>query len=386
MHIAFLSSHPIQYQAPLFRSLAARPGIEVTALFCHDHGARPSLDPGFGQTIQFDTPLLSGYEWRMLPNLAPRPSVTPWGMINPSIITRLLRDRYDVLIVHGYTSPTMVASLVGPHHNTRVILRGESNLVHRRSAQRTRVKQVVLRSIFKRVDHFLSIGSLNTAYYRNYGVPESRITLAPYTVDNLHFAQGSAEARSDRPSARRHLGIPEDGVAFLSSGKLIPRKRPFDLLRAFTRSDLPERSSLVFVGDGPLRFALEQAAQDLGVSHRVVFLGFRNQSELPAIYGSCDVLVLASERETWGLVVNEAMAAGLVPVVSDQVGAGPDLVESAQIFSPGDEAALASILRRLASDPSSLIQARRQASEKIEHWGLEQTTDGILRGVASALA
>lgn len=386
MHIAVLTSHPIQYQAPLYRELAARPGVRLTALFCHDHGLRPSHDPGFGQSIQFDTPLLEGYDHRFLPNLAPRPSLGPSGMFNPAIASSLIHGEFDALIVHGYTSPTTVLGLGGPRRRTRVLLRGESNLLLERSAARRATKRVFLRALFSRIDHFLSIGTLNSDYLEHYGADRSRITVAPYAVDNDYFASASAEARANVQRARRQLGLPEDGVVFLSSGKLIPRKRPLDLLHAFFRSGARANSTLVYVGDGVLRNEIEQTAHDLGIGERVVVLGFRNQSELPAIYGVGDVLLLASEHETWGLVVNEGMAAGLAPVVSDRVGAGPDLVACDLIYPLGDIRALSLLMDRFAGDPIALAKAKRVASFKIANWGIQECADGILTGVTASLS
>lgn len=385
MHIAVLTSHPIQYQAPLFRAIAASPGVRLTALFCDDHGLRPSHDPGFGQSIQFDTPLLEGYDHRFLPNLAVRPSIKATGMFNPSIVSTLLRGEFDALIVQGYSSPTMALALGAPRRRTRVLFRGESNLLPERSFARRAAKHVFLRALLGRADHFLSIGTLNTEYLEHYGVDRARITVAPYAVDNDYFLKGSAAARANPALARRQLGVPTEGVLFMASGKLIPRKRPLDLLQAFARSGTRMHSTLVYVGDGVLRDELAQTARDLGIADRVVFLGFRNQSELPAIYGSADVLLLGSEHETWGLVVNEGMAAGLAPVVSDHVGAGPDLVPRDFIYPLGDLDALAVLLDRLAGEPKSLAEAKRQASSKIANWGITECADRILEGVAASL-
>lgn len=385
MRLAVLSSHPIQYQAPLFRELANRSGVQFTALFCHEHGLQPSYDSGFGLSIQFDTPLLEGYDYRFLPNLAPRPSVRPTGMFNPALVSSLLQGEFDALILHGYTSPTAVLGLGGPRRRTRVLFRGDSNLLLKRSTVRRATKRLFLRSLFARVDHFLSIGTLNTDYLQHYGVDASRITLAPYAVDNDHFRSGSADARAHLASSRAQLGLPEKGVIFLSSGKLIPRKRPLELLYAFAKVANRSECFLVYVGDGVLRNEVQRTARALGVEARVLFLGFRNQTELPTLYGIADVLLVCSEHEPWGLVVNEGMAAGLAPVVSDRVGAGPDLVRSDLIYPSGDVVALASILDRFAADPEALADAKRHASRKISQWGIKECADGIVDGVAAAL-
>jgi glycosyltransferase involved in cell wall biosynthesis len=385
MRIAVLTTHPIQYQAPLFRLLDRQPHVQFTALFCDEHGARPSFDGEFGKFIQYDVPLLEGYSHRFLRNFAPRPALSLTGLVNPAIMTSLATGEFDVLVVHGYNVLTNILALLGPRRRTRVLLRGESHLLQGRAIAKRAVKQVLLRTLFARVDHFLPIGTLNRAYYASYGVSDQHMTLAPYSVDNGRFASGSAQARRDPTTARQELGLPVHIPLFLFCAKLVPKKRPIDLLRAFSRVRPQAPCGLVYVGDGALAPELRREVDRLGLGRDVYFLGFRNQSELPAIYGAGDVLVLPSDVEPWGLVVNEAMACGMAVVISDHVGAGPDLVENSRVFPAGDVAALAAILRRLASQPDDLAAAKADASARIARWGLQQTAEGFMRGAEIAL-
>jgi glycosyltransferase involved in cell wall biosynthesis len=386
MRIAFLSTHPIQYQAPLFRALHRRPGVHVTALFCHPHGVEPSFDREFGRVIRYDVPLLEGYEYRFLRNLAVSPGLTPTGLINPGVARVLATGEFDALIVHGYSYLTSLLSLVAPRRRTRVLLRGESNLRHRRPPTRLLAKDLALRPLFRRVDGFLSIGSLNRDYYEAYGVAPERITLAPYSVDNDFFVERSAAATRDPGDARRRLGLPNREVLFASVAKLIAKKRPFDLLEAFAQARIADRAGLAYVGDGELRALLEERIRALGLQDSVKLLGFRNQTELPEIYGACDVLILPSDYEPWGLAVNEAMACGAAAFVSDQVGAGPDLVaDPACTFAVGDVGRLAEMMRGAVVDPAWRRQLRQRAAARIRGWGIEATADGVLAGVERAL-
>lgn len=190
------------------------------------------------------------------------------------------------------------------------------------SLARRLTRHVFLRYLSSRVDYFLSIGTLNTLYLEDYGVRQSRITVAAYAVDNDHFLQGSAAERANPALARRQLGNSTDGVVFVASGKLALRKRPLNLLHDFARSEARTTSTLVYAGDGILRNKVEEAAHYLRLGQRVVVLGFRNQLGPPAIYGGGDALVLPSG----------GMAAGLAPVVSNPVAAGPDLVPSDWLY------------------------------------------------------
>jgi glycosyltransferase involved in cell wall biosynthesis len=378
MRLAIVASHPIQYQVPLFRRLAS--SVELTVFFCHRHGLGPSFDPGFGRSIQYDVPLLEGYESRFLPNLSMRPGPRPLGMINPTVVR--LFGEHDAVVINGYSTVTGLLALAAPKTRAAVLFRGESNLLPRRSRATRVVKDVVLKRLFRRVDHFLAIGSLNRDYYVSFGVPSERISIAPYSVDNDYFAQRSQAAQADRAAARRRLGIPTEGPLFLYVAKLLPRKRPLDLIRAFIQASDAGMAQLALVGDGELMPEVQALRSGSSVRDQIHLLGFRNQSELPEIYGASDVLVLPSDLEPWGLVVNEAMACGAVPVVSDQVGAGPDLADPTFVFPAGDVPRLAEILRRIIRDPGLVEVARRDAARKIESWGIVQTSDAILAALS----
>jgi glycosyltransferase involved in cell wall biosynthesis len=384
MRLAALSTHPIQYQAPLFRALSSQPGIDFTALFCHDHGVRPSFDAQFGRVIRFDVPLVEGYTHRFLRNVAPRPSLAPTGLINPEVLVSLAKGEFDAVVVHGYAYVTALLALLGPRRRTRVLLRGESHLLPRRPLPKRFGKQIALRTLFSRIDHFLPIGTANAAYYASFGVAAERMTIAPYSVDNDYFSTRSAEARADRSRARRTLGLPPDVPLFLVAGKLTAGKAPLDVLRAFAGVRANTSCGLVYVGDGPLASRLDDEIARLGVAD-VYRLGFRNQSELPSIYGCCDVLVLPSHAEAWGLVVNEAMACGMTAIVSDHVGAAPDLADSDAIFPVGDVRQLYATMARLAADGEALAQAKARAARRIADWGIPQTAGALVRGARAAL-
>ena len=357
----------------------------MTALFCNSHGVRPSFDRQFGRVIRYDVPLLDGYESRFLRNVAIPPRVTAAGLINPDVVRILMSGEFDALVVHGYAYITSVLSFLSPRSKTRLLFRGDSNLRSLRSPATLALKRYVLRSLFRRVDQFLAIGSLNRAYYEAYGVPPDRITTAPYSVDNEFFYERSAEARANVVETRRNLGLPDRRTLFVFAAKLIGLKRPFDLLDAFARADVADRAGLVFAGDGALLEALRIRTRDLGLTEVVKFLGFRNQTELPNVYGAGDVIVLPSDSEAWGLSVNEAMACGAAAFVSDQVGAGPDLVPDRDCtFAVGDVARLAAMMRRAATDAEWLAAIKGAASKRIAAWSLDATVDGVLEGIESA--
>jgi glycosyltransferase involved in cell wall biosynthesis len=225
----------------------------------------------------------------------------------------------------------------------------------------------------------LAVGERSEAYFRFYGA--RGVVRSPHFVDNEHFARGAAAANV--ASLRREWNVREDAMVVGFVGKLVPKKRPLDLLAAVSscgRSDV----HVVFVGDGELREACRRTAERLGVA--ATFAGFRNQSALPAAYAAMDALVLPSDvRETWGLVVNEAMACGTPALVSNACGCAPDLIREGHTgytFQLGDVAVLGRAISRLASS----ADLRRQMSAGARAHIAGYTADAAARGVLQAVA
>src|SRR5262249_3984081 len=154
-----------------------------------------------------------------------------------------------------------------------------------------------------------AVGTPQQQFAVQFGVPRDRIFLSPYAVDNDFFMAAASRHRLHRVALLHELGLDPQLPTILFISKLTSRKRPDDLLNAYTRLE-GAQANLVFVGDGPLRQTLEQAVSERHLTS-VRFVGFKNQQELPAFYAAADMFVLPSGDEPWGLVINEAMCAGL---------------------------------------------------------------------------
>jgi glycosyltransferase involved in cell wall biosynthesis len=351
--VAFLTSHPIQYQAPLFRALAARGDLELTVLFCSDQGARAYHDAGFATTVRWDVPLCEGYRHRFLPNLARAGGAgSRLGLVNPGIVPALRAGRFAALVVHGWAHVThWLAFATATAIGLPFFVRGESNGLSEAGGVKGLVRQALLRQLFRRAAGVLAIGTLNRRFYERHGVVPARIGFTPYAVDNAFFRDAADTLAPGRQSVRQEYDIPADASVFLFCGKLTSVKRPMDVVAAFARLPHPDKVFLIFIGDGPLRAQLQTQVRALGLRN-VRFVGFRNQTELSRFYAISDVLVLPSAFEPWGLVVNEAMNFGLTVVASDQVASAVDLVrpgETGRIFPRGDIGALAAAMRECAS-------------------------------------
>jgi glycosyltransferase involved in cell wall biosynthesis len=379
--LAILASHVIQYQAPLFRMLACQPEIELLVFFCSDWGAQSYQDEGFGQQIKWDVPLLEGYRFEFLPNWSIRPNAAPfWGRINPQIIQVLRRRRFDAIWVHGWARLTdWMAMLAAFKFKTPVIIRGESNLLAALPPWKSSLKRIVLCNLFRRTSAFLAIGRLNAEFYRVHGVPKEKIYMVPYAVNNDFFLSQADKLANCKEKLKQELGIAPELPVVLYAGKLIEKKRPFDLLKAFEYVSRTQKAVLVYVGAGSLEPELKQYAEAKHLP--VVFAGFRNQTELPRWFAIADVFVLPSRDEPWGLVVNEAMCFSLPVVASDQVGAAGDLVRegiNGFVFSSGDARSLSEHLEMLLSDPVLRARLGQKSREIIEHWSYRENVNGVL--------
>lgn len=387
--LAVLNTHPIQYFAPLYRRISAEPDIDLTVYFCSLQGAHEYLDRDFGTSVRWDTPLLEGYRWKLLPNLRRTSAVGGfWSLINPAVIVELRRERYDALWVHGHGHAThLLAALAARALGTPVLMRGETHLLLRRSLRKRVARSVLMRFLYNSVcSACLPIGSRNHAFYLAHGVPTEHLFLVPYAVDNDYFTVRSDEARSQRAARRAELGIAEDMVVILFAAKLSARKRPMDLLQAYTevrRADL--RAALLVVGSGEEESELRTYVEEHSVPD-VHFVGFRNQSELPAMYALSDVFVLPSDNEPWGLAINEAMCAGLPIVAADEIGATADLVrhgENGFLYHAGDVATLRAHLSTLIGDPVLLSNMGACSREIIGEWSFDRCVDGVSRALGS---
>jgi glycosyltransferase involved in cell wall biosynthesis len=389
VRIAILNSHPIQYFAPLYAYLSRDPLLEVTALYCSDFSLRAGFDPGFKRPITWDVDLLEGYAHRFLGTRAR--TRTPggfWSLICPEVWREIRSGRYDALVLHGYQhAVSVVAFLAAKSRRLRVFMRSETHLGLGRPAWKQELRDYALSVLYRFIDGFLAIGTANREYYRSLGIPESRIQIVPYAVDNDRFMEASRLSDDARLEVRRRFGLRPDQPVVLYASKLTRRKHPDDLVKAMKRLVVDGvRASLLLVGTGELEEELRSLVASLGVPD-VVFGGFANQSELPSVLAASDVLVLPSEDEPWGLIVNEGMCAGLPVVVAEGVGCAPDLVREGVngcLMETGDADSLARALRRILADAATRRSMGARSLEIIQGWGFERCRQGLREALGVA--
>ena len=364
--LCYLVSHPIQYQAPLLRRIADDPEIELTVLFETLVTAASYHDQGFGRDVAWDVPLTEGYTHQAVSGI-------------DEVRARLAET--DVLWAHGWDSHLRRKALaLAARMDVPVLMRGENTLAAMPDGAGLRgmAKRHYLKVIFKHCAGFLCIGSQNRRYYEAHGVGEDRLFSMPYAVDNDFFTERGQAASSRREDFRRELNLQPERPVVLFAGKLQRRKHPMALLQAWRSLDAQAAGHpyLLFVGDGEERAALEAS---IGDDEGVKLLGFRNQTELPAFYDLADVFVLPSEREPWGLGVNEAMACGTAVIASDQCGCAADLVDDScgAVVPVGDSQALTDALQTLMGDAERLAAMGEAARMRIASCSFNEDIAGL---------
>jgi len=387
--ILVLASHPVQYMSPLLRRMAQHPALDLHVAYCSLRGAEAGHDPEFGANVQWDVPLLDGYEWTYAPNRGSGGDGF-WGLRNPRVWKIIREGKFDALLCFtGYLRATFwIAWLAAKFSRTAFLFGTDATVLTPRSAGSWKValKKILWPRLFALADQVLVPSSASRDLLLSLGLAAECITLTPYVVDNAWWVAQSAQA--DRDSTRAAWGVSPHDSVILFCAKLRPWKRPADLLEAFAKANLP-RALLVVVGEGPLRPQLEKQAATLNLASRVRFLGFVNQSKLPAVYTAADLLVLPSDYEPFAVVVNEAMLCGCAVVASDHVGAVRDLIAHGRtgfVYPCGDVSALAAVLREAVLAPGRLAELRRAARARIETWSPKENVEATINAVDRAFS
>jgi glycosyltransferase involved in cell wall biosynthesis len=389
--VLFVCGHPVQYMSPLLRRMAQHPRLDISTVYCRLRGATAGVDPEFGAKIQWDIPLLDGYPWVEIPNKG-TDSEGFWGLYNPGLWKFVRVGNFDaVFCLTGYIRASFWITFFASKLSRSAFIFGTDATtltpLDRRMWKRP-VKGFVWPLLYRLASQVIAPSTGTHDLLRSLGITEEQIALIPYVVDNDWWHARSAEINRDAVRAAWGAG-PETPVV-LFCAKLQPWKRPLDLVQAFAKADVAN-SLLLFAGDGPLKKVLQAEAARLGISERVRFLGFVNQTQLPALYTGADVMVLPSQYDAFGVVVNEALLCGCPVIVSNNVGAGRDLiapVDPSFIYPCGDVEALGTLLRRVLSDRTYLSNFRTASGERMKTWSpreyIAATVEAVQRAVSRA--
>ena len=381
--LAVVLSHPTQYYSPWFRFLAERGGLTLHVFYLWNFGVTTQVDQGFKTSLQWDLPLLEGYDHTFVENQSADPGTHHFsGLNNPQLRGELDQFAPDAVLLFGHGWLTNARLLLrGAPHAAALLYRGDSHLLGpQESGLKPLVRRLATRMLLRKVDQFLAVGSANADYFKRHGARNEQITRVPHCVDNNRFQQqGSGAAGLQR---RTELGITPEQTVFLFAGKFEEKKRPLDVIRAF-RNIQDESAVLLMAGAGPEEMSLKAAAEG---NARIRFLPFQNQTAMPGLFAAADVFLLPSfgRQETWGLAVNEAMNCRCAVIVSDHVGCASDLVvdgENGRVISAGSQVQLEGAMRDALAKPERLAQWQERSFQIIDRYSYEAAREGLLEAL-----
>ena len=380
MRLAIIATHPVQYYAPVFKLLAESPGMEIRVFYTWGEKATEKFDPGFGQKVDWDIPLLQGYDFEWVSNTASDPgSHHRNGIVNPGLVDQINQWQPNALLIFGWAYHSHLKVIRHYHHKLPIYFRGDSTLIDIKPGIRAFLRSVFLKWVYRHIDHAFYVGANNKTYFKKYGLKDKQLTFAPHAIDNQRF---SADRYDEALKLRQSLGITDNDTLLLFAGKFEDKKSPQLLIEAFLALNKPA-AHLLLVGGGILEIPLKTRAS---MNKRIHFMDFQNQSFMPVVYQATNLFCLPSKGpgETWGLAVNEAMAAGTPVLVSNKVGCATDLVIpglTGDIFDSENLSDITQKLGDLLKDRSGLKALGVNAQGKIADWNFDKQVAAILNTV-----
>ena len=365
--LAIITTHPIQYYAPVFKLLHQRQQINIKVFYTWGEDAVKKYDPGFNKEIEWDIPLLDGYPFEWVVNIALQPGSHHFnGIINPDLNEQIKQLNPDAILVLGWAYNSHLKAMRYFKNKIPVYFRGDSTLLDEQKGIRAVLRTIYLKWVYRHVDHAFYVGTNNKAYFKKYGLRENQLSFAPHAIDNERFGiDRSVEAMDLRNS----LGLSPTDLLILFAGKFEEKKNPLLLIDAVLQLEMMN-CHLLFVGNGVLETELKKKVQQADNIH---FKDVQNQTYMPVIYQACDLFCLPSKGpgETWGLAVNEAMACGKAILASDKVGCAIDLIkdnDNGAIFASGDINDLKQKLKTLIKSPEELRGYGVNSLNRIKDW------------------
>lgn len=361
------------YRIPLFNALARHPEVDLHVIFLAE------TDPGLRQwrvykeEIKFSNEVLPSWRKRVGRYNA---------LLNRGIARALNAAAPDAVLCGGYNYVASWQALLWARvHHVPFLLWSES---HEHELRRSHALMEFLKDEFlRRCSGFVVPGRLALEYLRRHKIKGDVIFIAPNAVDNELFAGAAADTRHNASVRRRELILPDR--YFLFAGRLVREKGVFELLAAYAklREQVRRQIGLVFVGDGPARRQLEEQAAAISAGI-IRFAGFAHREMLAMYYALAEVLVLPTYSDTWGLVVNEAMACGLPVILSAAAGCAPDLVKenwNGLLIPAKDVSALAAAMENLATQPDLSAAMGVKSLQRIAQYSPEEWSMGIARAI-----
>ena len=371
--LAIITTHPIQYNAPFFALLHQRQQVAIKVFYTWSQAVEgEKYDPGFAQTVAWDIPLLENYPWQAVENTSRKPESTSYsGIVNPTLINTIADFNPDAILVYGWNFKSHLQLMRHFKGKVKILFRGDSTLLNETSVLKIFLRKLILRFVYKNIDVALYAGLANKAYFKFAGVKDSQLAFMPHAIENERFDQDNISVNKII-DLKQKLNIPSKNLVLLFSGKLTDRKN-IHALCTIVAAMKDKAVSLLIVGSGPLEQKLKN---EFGTSNCIHFAGFQNQESMPLMYAVSDCVVLPSKKinETWGLCLNEGMAAGKAVIASDGCGAAYDLIEvgrNGYIFPADNFDVLKDRIEYLVANPERVKQMGLESKKIIADYSFE---------------
>ena len=377
MKLAIITTHPIQYYAPVFKLLHERGQIELKVFYTWGEDSQKSYDPGFNKNVKWDIALLDGYPYEWVKNTSTNPGSHNFkGIVNPDLPQQIEAYKPDAILIYGWAYSGHLKVIRYFKNKIPVFFRGDSTLLNKQKGIKGFLKSIFLKWVYSHVYHAFYVGTNNKAYFKQYGLKEDQLSFAPHAIDNARFQTDQPQQAQE---LRASLNVTDDDMLILYAGKFEPVKNVKTLVASFANITQPN-VHLLLVGNGVDEPDLISYAKKNDIK-RLHFLNFVNQSYIPAVYQAADIYCLPSISESWGLAVNEAMACSKAVLVSDKVGCAIDLVFSGKngdIFEAANVDDLTKKLTQLVSHGKArLLQMGEYSQQIIKAWDFETQVKAI---------
>jgi glycosyltransferase involved in cell wall biosynthesis len=334
--LAIITSHPIQYNAPVFKLLAERKKLKIKIFYTWEDSHQGIYDKKFAKRITWDIPLLEGYDFKFVKNTSIDQGTHHYfGLKNPDLNHEIESWGAEAILIFGWSFHSHFKAMRYFKGKIPVYFRGDSTLLDEKPGIKTFLRRIWLKFVYHYIDFAFYVGTNNKNYYLKHGLKNQQLIFAPHAIDNERFYDMIDEYELKATEWKKELGISTENLVFLFAGKFEPIKNPTFYIKAANILHAKAYTFLI-VGDGRLKNQLEMETDK---NSQIIFLPFQNQSLMPVLYRMCHVFVLCSVSETWGLSVNEAMACSKPVLVSDKVGCAVDLVRNGEngfVFKSGD--------------------------------------------------
>ena len=344
-------------------------------------------DPGFGKIVEWDIPLLEGYEYTFITNIAKSPGSNHFmGIDNPDLVNEIKVYNPSALLVFGWNFKSHLRCLRYFHKKVPILFRGDSTLLDEKGGLKKIARTLFLKWIYHHIDFALYVGTHNKNYFERHGLKEHQLVLAPHAIDNDRFSVFDKEYTNKAAAWKARLGIAQHELTVLYAGKLEDVKNPFFIIDIANKlQNLPIK--FIIVGNGPLENELIERIKN---NKKVIILHFQNQSMMPVVYRLGDIFILSSKSETWGLGANEAMASGCAIALSEKIGGAIDLVRENKngfLFSLNEVQKCADSIAELYVDREKLAKMKKLSLELIKNFSFKnivEPIENIVVGIANS--